>query len=713
MIVLFKIVIPLAIVVLESDFVTGHGRLIEPASRNAMWRFKYKNPRNYNDMGLNCGGFTNQFEKNGGRCGVCGDPWTGEREHEAGGKYANGVIARQYKVGSFINVTVTLTSNHMGYFEFRLCPVNNPRQKVTQACLDRHLLNIAGHGTRYFIMDKRGYVHIQLFVMLPPKLKCAQCVFQWKYVAGQSMGPDGYGGECLGCGNQEHFVNCADIAIGDQVIAPLPQRTTPAPPVVMQTQPSTYQVLHVQMQPQGVAPTIYTYGSYGQAAPPSQVGYNVLPIAQPPAALVPAYSPTTVAPYIPQAPRYPTAPSQNGNQWGGQVQGWKGSQASSNTYAHVQAQGTYNTNSNPKPVITIIPKANPYAKMNAVQNSLPQAPSYPQPNTHAQHSQIQPQPKPPAPPSPPYQQQISHVPQAPSYPQPNSHIPKPAIYPQANSHVPLAHTYPQPNNHIPQVPTYPKHNTHVAQAYQQQNTQIQTAHYKQPNIQAPAISHVQPKPAAVASHAASNRVVPTNNPAASSVNGLQQNFHKMKSELLKLFPNLLEGMDWLGDTPTPTPTDPTQVSYPGYEPGEYPEPGENPATQRPSSSGVASSQSSGYMQGYNDAMRELKRKYGIPATPTQHGSSSAGKRCPGGAKPTCRGINEWQGKPQFDTWCTETCSAGECPSNFCSCTCPGTGSWKSGPTCKGVDPAKGSSMDTWCTLNCKGGNCPPEMCVCL
>ena len=58
MIVLFKIVIPLAIVVLESDFVTGHGRLIEPASRNAMWRFKYKNPRNYNDMGLNCGGFT-------------------------------------------------------------------------------------------------------------------------------------------------------------------------------------------------------------------------------------------------------------------------------------------------------------------------------------------------------------------------------------------------------------------------------------------------------------------------------------------------------------------------------------------------------------------------------------------------------------------------------------------------------------------------------
>lgn len=38
--------------------VSAHGRLVEPASRNSMWRYNYKNPRNYNDMGLNCGGFT-------------------------------------------------------------------------------------------------------------------------------------------------------------------------------------------------------------------------------------------------------------------------------------------------------------------------------------------------------------------------------------------------------------------------------------------------------------------------------------------------------------------------------------------------------------------------------------------------------------------------------------------------------------------------------
>lgn len=35
---------------------------------------------------------------NGGKCGVCGDPWNGRRENEAGGKYATGTIVKVYKV---------------------------------------------------------------------------------------------------------------------------------------------------------------------------------------------------------------------------------------------------------------------------------------------------------------------------------------------------------------------------------------------------------------------------------------------------------------------------------------------------------------------------------------------------------------------------------------------------------------------------------------
>ncbi|KAL4227828.1 hypothetical protein ACF0H5_013265 [Mactra antiquata] len=228
----------LIVTLCQWNLINGHGRMIEPAARNAMWRYDYKNPRNYNDMGLNCGGFTNQFERQGGRCGVCGDPWQGPRDHEAGGKYARGVVARQYRVSSLINVTVELTSNHMGYFEFRLCPVNDPRKPATQACLDRHLLNIAGHGQRYFITRQGANVFEELAVMLPRGLLCSQCVLQWKWVAGQSMGPDGYGGECLGCGNQENFINCADIAIGNDVVAPLPLLPVDATPPTPQPAPA-------------------------------------------------------------------------------------------------------------------------------------------------------------------------------------------------------------------------------------------------------------------------------------------------------------------------------------------------------------------------------------------------------------------------------------------------------------------------------------------
>lgn len=60
--------------------------------------------------------FQRQWGVNGGKCGVCGDPWDGKRENEAGGKYANGIIARKYKPGETITVNVDLTANHLGKF---------------------------------------------------------------------------------------------------------------------------------------------------------------------------------------------------------------------------------------------------------------------------------------------------------------------------------------------------------------------------------------------------------------------------------------------------------------------------------------------------------------------------------------------------------------------------------------------------------------------
>ena len=45
-----------------------------------------------------------QWGRNGGKCGICGDPWDGLRENEAGGRYAKGIITRNYTEGQIIDV---------------------------------------------------------------------------------------------------------------------------------------------------------------------------------------------------------------------------------------------------------------------------------------------------------------------------------------------------------------------------------------------------------------------------------------------------------------------------------------------------------------------------------------------------------------------------------------------------------------------------------
>lgn len=65
----------------------SHGRLEIPPARNSAWRFGFNTPINYNDNELNCGGAGMQHATNGGKCGVCGDNFSGPRLHEAGGKF--------------------------------------------------------------------------------------------------------------------------------------------------------------------------------------------------------------------------------------------------------------------------------------------------------------------------------------------------------------------------------------------------------------------------------------------------------------------------------------------------------------------------------------------------------------------------------------------------------------------------------------------------
>ena len=619
------------------------------------------------------------------------------------------------------------------------------------------------------------------------------------------MGSDGMGGECLGCGNQENFVNCADIAIGDRMVAPLPQPvSTPRPPTTKppptHSHHQQHQIMYAGKLPTGAIPTIHaSYGAYNHASPQGSVAYNVIPMPQPPT----AYSTHSQV-----------------HMQHGQVQAWGGNQQNMHSSAYQPAQVSYTTiqetppkaTNNVQTKVQIIKKPNPYANNKAMPKSTSQAHSQPH-ASHIQQSQkshFSPQPTagPAAParayqqaqminPTPnnhaaQYQQHSSHASQASNYHQPNrqltahtnsnnhyrtsnnhfvqptGHIPQPNAHvhaPQPNrhiqqqrSHLHTAHNVaqqhtmhtsrpnihvptvggsaqhvgnlqavsyvPHANNHaiqtpghtqtnnnavqqqayMPQNPVYPQHNNHVhsqqhvPQTYQQAHNPTARA---PPHLQSTAYVPTAPLPQAqptanVASHSK------TSNPMQFDMNSLK-----------KMFPQFAENFEFLNEIATPPnqrPTvDPSQGSYAGYEPGEYPEPGESPSPQKSGSS----EQPSSYMQGYNDALREMKRQFGISGHTGNVGSSSASNRCPGGVKPACKGINEWQGQSQFDTWCTTTCATSECPANFCSCTCPGAGSFKSGMQCRGVDPAKGSSMDEWCTLNCKGGHCPPDLCACL
>ena len=123
---------------------------------------------------------------NKGKCGVCGDPWNGPRPNEAGGKYARGIITDYYHKGQEIDVNIRLTTNHWGWFEFRICPNNNVSKPATHECLNKYLLQLAdGSGSRYHLKTQRnGDFPIKL--KLPEDLTCSQCVLQWKYRGGKA-----------------------------------------------------------------------------------------------------------------------------------------------------------------------------------------------------------------------------------------------------------------------------------------------------------------------------------------------------------------------------------------------------------------------------------------------------------------------------------------------------------------------------------------------
>ncbi|XP_041360499.1 uncharacterized protein LOC121376787 [Gigantopelta aegis] len=207
----------LVCLVMHVQHLNGHGRLLEPPGRGSLWRFGYPVAKNYDDNALNCGGFQVQWLKNNGRCGFCGDPYDGVHKHETGGVFASNLIPRTYSVGQIIDITIEVTANHGGYFEFHLCP----KSVLSQDCFDKYPLLVVGEGYRYHIKSRKSPMTVNIQAQLPPKITCDHCVFQWKWNCGQSYGRDKVKGVyCKGCGMQEQFYNCADVTIEDHSVTP-------------------------------------------------------------------------------------------------------------------------------------------------------------------------------------------------------------------------------------------------------------------------------------------------------------------------------------------------------------------------------------------------------------------------------------------------------------------------------------------------------------
>ncbi|XP_031341283.1 uncharacterized protein LOC116169351 [Photinus pyralis] len=202
----------LAVLVLFSlDSVLGHGMMINPAGRSSRWRFNSTAPPNYNDMELFCGGFGAQWLIHGGKCGVCGDNYSDPvpRSNENTGYYGQGVIVAEYQAESIINVTVRLTQNHRGTFTFGLCELVNLTKPETEDCFKTLLFADGSEKAEVEPGNKDFYYRIQL----PTGFKCDNCVLRWHYRTGNNYGTDEDGTTCLGCGPQEVFRTCADIAI--------------------------------------------------------------------------------------------------------------------------------------------------------------------------------------------------------------------------------------------------------------------------------------------------------------------------------------------------------------------------------------------------------------------------------------------------------------------------------------------------------------------
>ncbi|XP_046630908.1 uncharacterized protein LOC124310859 [Daphnia pulicaria] len=245
-----RLLFTIASLLLQALLVNGHGRLMDPPARNAMWRFGFPNPVDYQDNELYCGGFSIHWSLNGGKCGVCGDRWDEPppRLHESGGFYDTGLLGKRYTPGQIIDIEVELTANHKGHFELRLCPLSgDPTLAEKQDCFNKYPLYLEGSTSHRFQIpeDTKRQETFKYRVKLPDGVTCTRCVIQWIYFTGNTWDLCENGVGAVGCGNQETFKNCADVAIITNTGGFGPAGVVPSAPTSLQDNPYAIKLLNM------------------------------------------------------------------------------------------------------------------------------------------------------------------------------------------------------------------------------------------------------------------------------------------------------------------------------------------------------------------------------------------------------------------------------------------------------------------------------------
>ncbi|KNC81691.1 hypothetical protein SARC_06001 [Sphaeroforma arctica JP610] len=198
--------------------VNAHGYLSKPQARNV--------PNNEDRQSLSAGG-PHSVLSGGKYChGLCGDKWDADQKWNVPGP-----IQATYQEGESIDLEVTVTAHHLGWFDFQLC--DSP--DITEECFQRNKLKratcdndcdlwwkplsksetmsqvVTANGGYSYDTVPSGTVTFKARFKLPSSVDCTHCVLRWHWFTANSCPAKNPSKDESKI--SEEFWNCADIRI--------------------------------------------------------------------------------------------------------------------------------------------------------------------------------------------------------------------------------------------------------------------------------------------------------------------------------------------------------------------------------------------------------------------------------------------------------------------------------------------------------------------